>query len=287
MSKSVYAIVTERIVKLIETAIETGEPLPWKKPWSFNAARNYVTAHSYRGVNALLLPPGEYVTWSQICDLKKQNPAVGLKKGCKKELVVYFNYTAPKEEKEDGDQKQYPFLRYYYVYNINHVNGLEPHELANACHHEPIAVANQIMMDYVDRENIALEHIEGDKACYNPLSDRITLPKMDQFHGDVAEYYSTAFHEMVHSTGAKKRLNRNLSDIFGASDYSREELIAEMGASMLLGVCGIATNDTERNSAAYMRSWIRVLNDNVGMIVSAASRAQSAVDYIINAKIYS
>ena len=61
MSKSVYAIVTERIVKLIETAIETGEPLPWKKPWSFNAARNYVTAHSYRGVNALLLPPGEYV----------------------------------------------------------------------------------------------------------------------------------------------------------------------------------------------------------------------------------
>ena len=96
------------------------------------------------------------------------------------------------------------------------------------------------------------------------------------------EYYSTLFHELTHSTGHTSRVGRDgieKLNTFGSESYSKEELIAEMGAAMLCGVAGIERK-TLSNSAAYLKSWIDVLKSDARMVVSAASQAQKAADYI-------
>lgn len=286
MKKSVYAIVTERIISKIQEAIDTGEPLPWRKPWVYaNSPRNYVTKKEYRGVNHLLLHEGEYLTWGQLCDLKKHSPKLALQKGCKSEIVVYFNFVDKVVERtttagvQKTEEQKIPYLRYYKVYRANDVVGLEI-EPPPRFQHKPIVEAESIFQSYIQRENIPVTMIAGDKACYSPISDRLTLPLMEQFP-NLLEYYSTVFHEAGHSTGHPKRLNRNIMNIFEDTSYSKEELVAEMTAAMLLGHCGVQTASTEQNSVSYMRSWLKALQDNVTLIVSASSQAQKAADYIL------
>ena len=83
------------------------------------------------------------------------------------------------------------------------------------------------------------------------------MPQKERFKS-VEEYYSTLFHELTHSTGHAKRLNRKGGSRFGSATYSREELVAEIGAAMLCGVAHI-DNATLDNSAAYIDSWRRAL----------------------------
>ena len=104
--------------------------------------------------------------------------------------------------------------------------------------------------------------------------------------GSAEEYYSTLFHELTHSTGHPSRIRREgieKLNTFGSESYSKEELIAEMGAAMLAGVTGIERK-TLANSAAYLKSWIDVLKSDVRMVVFAASQAQKAADYIQGAR---
>ena len=124
-----------------------------------------------------------------------------------------------------------------------------------------------------------------DKAYYSPTVDKIVLPIMEQFP-QVAEYYSTAFHEAVHSTGHKSRLNRFTGEaaaaMFGSESYSKEELIAEIGSACIMHDIGIETTGTFRNSAAYIQNWLKVLKNDKRMIVAAASRADKAARLILN-----
>ena len=287
MANKVYSIVTNRIIQKIEEAIASGDVLPWQKPWVYaNASRNYVSGKSYRGINNLLLDSGEYLTWCQLCDLQKENPNLKLKKGCKKDIVVYFNFSECEKETidENGtaitEKHKVPFLRYYNVYHIRYVEGLESKIQEVTYTHDPIEQAQRIFDDYVTRENIKVFSKNEDKACYSPLTDSITLPLMSQFQ-EIEEYYSTAFHECGHSSGASHRLGRNLKNIFGNVAYSREELVAEISSNILLGHCGILTTKAESNNICYMRSWLEALKNDITMIVSASSHAQKAVDFIL------
>ncbi len=283
MSKKVYEIITEKICERIETAIKNGEPLPWKKPWVWlHTARNYL-GNEYRGINALLLEGGEYITWTQICDLQKHNRDIKLKKGCKKEMVVYYNFKeceveAVKDGKKVVEKHNIPYLRYYNVYNIKYVEGIESRIKEVSYEHQPIEKAEQIVKRYLDAEKIKLRHIKGDKASYSPSSDTITLPLMEQFER-LEEYYSTLFHEIGHST--MSRVGRSTKGYFGDEEYSKEELVAEIVSSMLLAHCGINTPTSDKNNIAYMRSWLRALKDNKTWIVSSCGKAQTAVDYIL------
>ena len=108
------------------------------------------------------------------------------------------------------------------------------------------------------------------------------MPSIGLFRSS-EEYYSTFFHELTHSTGHKSRLGREGFEsvqTFGSESYSKEELVAEVGAAMLCGVTGIA-NRTIENSAAYLRTWIERLKNDSRLIVTAASAAQRASDFII------
>lgn len=138
---------------------------------------------------------------------------------------------------------------------------------------------------YVSREGLTFVETVTDEAYYSPSRDMVQVPCKEQYTA-INEYYSTTFHELTHSTGHAKRLNRLTTGIkaaFGGEEYSKEELTAEIGAASLLNHLGIETPESFRNSAAYIQSWLKALRGDARMIVAAASRAEKAVGYILGA----
>lgn len=281
MAKSVYEMVTERIINQLEQGV-----IPWKKPWTGirNGAYNRISKKSYSLLNQMLLKhEGEYATFKQWESLGGH-----VRKGEKSEIVVFWKIQPIEETKEDGtkETKQIPILRYFNVFHISQVDGVEPLTKDDLKTIEPIEKAESVLHDYWNREGIEVKHIGGDEAYYSPSRDLIRLPLFDQFT-DANEYYSTAFHESIHSTMKESRCNRAEDRkgklvAFGSNDYSKEELIAEIGSASLMNIIGIETSKTFQNSTAYIQSWLSVLRNDVKFIVSASSKAEKAVDYILN-----
>jgi antirestriction protein ArdC len=92
-------------------------------------------------------------------------------------------------------------------------------------------------------------------------------------------FYSTAFHELVHWTGAKDRLDRQLSTRFGSQAYAAEELVAEMGAAFLAADWSIE-NVTRQDHASYLSNWLALMKKDKRALVTAASLASKAVAYL-------
>jgi len=281
MSKSVYEMVTERIIEQLESGV-----IPWEKPWSGvrSGAYNRISKRSYSLLNQMLLKnEGEYATFKQWSELGGK-----IKKGEKSEIVVFWKILPIEETQEDGTKviKQVPLLKYINVFHISQIEGVEPLQKEKLNDIEPIEQAESILQDYWTREHITVEHIKGDKAFYSPMRDLIQLPLFEQFK-DANEYYSTAFHESVHSTMKESRCNRaeerkDKLVAFGSEEYSKEELVAELGSASIMNMLGIETRKSFRNSSAYIQSWLRVLKNDVKFIVSASSKAEKAVNYILN-----
>ena len=281
MAKSVYEMVTERIISQLEKGI-----IPWRKPWTGirSGAYNRISKKSYSLLNQMLLKhEGEYATYNQWESLGGH-----VRKGEKSEIVVFWKIQPIEETKEDGtkETKQVPILRYFNVFHISQVEGVEPLTKDDLKSIEPIEKAESVLHDYWNREGIEVKHIGGDEAYYSPSRDLIRLPLFDQFT-DANEYYSTAFHESIHSTMKESRCNRAEDRkgklvAFGSNDYSKEELIAEIGSASLMNIIGIETGKTFQNSTAYIQSWLSVLKNDVKFIVSASSKAEKAVNYILN-----
>ena len=136
----------------------------------------------------------------------------------------------------------------------------------------------------MQREHIKILEKVTDKAFYSPSLDYIQVPCKEQYQ-HIEEFYSTLFHEMTHSTGHKTRLDRleeSNKAHFGSENYSKEELVAEIGSATLINKLGIGTNKSFNNSTAYIQSWLRVLKNDKKFIISASSRAEKAVKYILN-----
>lgn len=281
MSKSVYEMVTDRIIEQLENGV-----IPWEKPWTGvrSGAYNRISKRSYSLLNQMLLKnEGEYATFKQWSEFGGK-----IKKGEKSEIVVFWKILPIEETQEDGTKviKQVPLLKYINVFHISQVEGVEPLQKEKLNDIEPIEQAESILQDYWTREHITVEHIKGDKAFYSPMRDLIQLPLFEQFK-DANEYYSTAFHESVHSTMKESRCNRaeerkNKLVAFGSEEYSKEELVAELGSASIMNMLGIETRKSFRNSSAYIQSWLRVLKNDVKFIVSASSKAEKAVNYILN-----
>ena len=281
MSINVYEMVTNRIIEQLESGV-----IPWEKPWSDvrSGAFNRVSKITYSLLNQMLLgKDGEWASFKQWTDLGGH-----IRKGEKSSIVVFWKILPVEEVQEDGSKlvTQIPLLIYINVFHISQVDGVEPLPKEELHDIEPIEKAESILQDYWTRENIKVEHIKGNKAFYSPMSDMIQLPLFEQFK-DANEYYSTAFHESVHSTMKESRCNRaeerkNKLVAFGSEEYSKEELVAELGSASLMNIIGIETKKSFKNSTAYIQSWIRVLKNDVKFIVSASSKAEKAVNYILN-----
>lgn len=275
----IYQAVTDRIIAQLEQG-----NIPWHKPWGGiinDGAYNRISKKPYSLLNQMLLSQtGEYATFKQWNELGGK-----IKKGEHPEIVVFWKMLETEEQNDDGKvvKKTIPMLRYINVYHISQIDGVEPIGV-EMVGHKPIEEAEKIIADYDNREAITMKDVIGDKAFYAPLRDYLQVPVKEQYT-DINEYYSTKFHEMIHSTGHKSRLNRFAENTaiapFGSEDYSKEELVAEIGSACLMNYIGIDTDKTLRNSAAYIQSWLKALRNDKRMIVSASGKAQKAVEYII------
>ena len=272
----IYAAVTDRIIAQMEQGV-----IPWLKPWRTNGkAVSHATGKPYSLLNQMLLGhPGEYLTF-------KQCQAAGgrVKKGEKSNIVVFWKWIE-QEDEETHEKKEVPFLRYYNVFHIDQCEGVTAKHTTEAAFPDGAdtqEAAQDIIHDYLSRTGVKLLHEEGDRAFYRPSTDEIVLPLRKQFIS-TAEYYSTVWHELVHSTGHPSRLNRLDKVVaFGSDVYSKEELVAEIGAAALVNHCGLETSTSFSNNAAYIQNWLSVLKGDKRFIVSAAGKAEKAVTLILN-----
>lgn len=277
---NVYEIVTERIIGQLKEGI-----IPWRKPWQGGSKScvSYTNGRPYSMLNQMLLgEPGQYVTFNQVKKL-----GGNIKKGAKSQMVVFWKMYVPKADADDKDdeERKIPVLRYYNVFNVRDAEGLPVKDFGTDgvdYANDPIAAAEAVVDGYraIGGPKMVIER--SDAAYYTPSTDTIVAPELSQYP-DVEEYYSTLFHEMVHSTGAAKRLNRKgitEPHMFGSKEYAREELVAEIGSAMLCNRCGIETKETFDNSTAYIQSWAKRLSEDDKLIVVAAGRAEKAVRYM-------
>ena len=204
-------------------------------------------------------------------------PGRPCKKGAKSIEVIFWKMR--EHVNTAGEAEKIPMLRYYRVFHISDVEGLDLAKLPQLQAHDhdfkPIQACENLMAAWKDKPVIETgKH----HACYIPSQDVIHMPDPRTFFED-AEYFSVLYHESIHSVGHPKRLNRDLSGHFADNFYSQEELIAEMGAAYLCALCGIHTKTID-NSAAYIKGWLSKLKSDNKFLVTAASKAQHAADYI-------
>ena len=288
----IYQMVTDRIIAELEKGI-----IPWKKPWKVAGARietladlkkvafNRITLTAYSALNQMLLSKaGEYASF-----LQWQKLGGKVKKGAKSEIVVFWKLEEYKTTDENGEEKlvKVPILKYYNVFHIDDIDGVQPLTLKETSKAKQkfsnVEQAEQIIETYSERENCKISY-QGNEAYYRPSTDEIVIPDRFKF-AQRAELYSTIFHEITHSTGAKQRLDRlDKFSFFGSESYSKEELVAEIGASGMCSLLDIETSSSFKNSTAYIQSWLQQLRNDKKLIVSASSKAEKAIDYILNGK---
>jgi antirestriction protein ArdC len=284
-----YAIVTEKIVNLLEQGI-----VPWRRPWvSTGFPRNLVSKKPYRGVNLFLLAATKYVSPFWLTMRQANEFGGSVRKGEHSQIVVFWKVdeianaeTESDTENDEADEKNCRrfVLRYYRLFNLEQCElpqtvldklpKIETHQ------HDPIEAAERIIAGMPNPPEI---QYAGSKAYYSPIIDRITLPPRELFI-NAAEHFATLAHELSHAAGAPTRLNRkSITEAapFGSPTYSFEELVAEFSAAYLCAEAGISRAVLE-NQAAYLQGWLAKIRSDKRMVVIAAAHAQRAADYILN-----
>jgi antirestriction protein ArdC len=276
---NVYEIVTSQILKQLENGV-----VAWKKPWHAEPPLNLVSGKPYRGINPFLLAPLGYGSRYWLTFRQAQKLGGNIRKGEHSSLVTFWNVGKEKIIRDANgiDRKSKPFLlRFYRVFNVEQTEGIASElGLGNA---SPRVASIDQCEEIVNAMPNPPKREPSDKAWYRPSTDSVGMPSRDLFNSS-EEYYSTLFHELTHSTGHASRVGRDgieQLNSFGSESYSKEELVAELGAAMLCGVTGISPA-TIPNSAAYLKAWIDRLRGDSKLLVSAASQAQKAADYIRN-----
>lgn len=286
MAHEIYQAVTDRILELLDQGV-----VPWRHPIrrSGGAGGGYPTniesGRHYRGINVFLLAVTGWLQgygspyWLTFRQAKARGGHV--RKGEKGALVIFWKQHAT-QDKETGEDITVPVLRRYTVFNTEQCEGIE---IPGATEPEedpepfvPIEAAAKIVEGYAGGPHI--EH-GGRQAFYQPSADLVRIAEPERFV-DREAYYATLFHELVHSTGHSSRLDRGLDTEpapFGSPDYSKEELIAEMGAAFLAAAAGIGQQTVEQ-SAAYIQGWRKRLAGDEKLVVHAAGAGQKAADWI-------
>jgi antirestriction protein ArdC len=280
VSRDIYQSITDRFLEQLKKGT-----VPWQQPWT-SCVQNIVSRRPYRGINAFTLGMTDrtspfWLTFKQALDLGGH-----VKKGEKSLPVIYYKLLEKQDTagrpvvREDGRPDRIPFVRWANVFNLDQTEGIEPPQIAATQNFgQPLEKAASI----VENARLCPIHHAGFAAVYSPKDDVIRLPAPTAFRSQ-EDYFQTLFHEMTHACGAAHRLNREgitQPVKFGSERYSKEELIAELGAAFLSNEAGILNQVQFDNSAAYLASWIEKLENDPRMIVSAASQAQKSADFVL------
>ena len=283
MKKDIYKAVTDQIL----TALDAGV-VPWQLPWVKRAdiPRNLLTKKEYSGTNIMMLALTQfrkgYATsaWGTFKQIQVAGGKV--RKGEKSPAFVIFWQVKDRECKETGKVTSVPFLRRSAVFNL---------EQADWPDGEPDVGQNLPAFEHsaLHRCELAVDRWEGkpkirhgfNQAVYRIKTDSVEMPDLSAFHS-VEGYYSTLFHELVHSTGAASRLGR--AEVCQRSSlddeaYAREELVAEFGAAFICAALGVEPD--ANSSPAYIAHWRQYLTAHPQAVVQAAGRAQAAADLIL------
>ncbi|TKB23464.1 DUF1738 domain-containing protein [Desulfopila sp. IMCC35006] len=278
----VYEMITNQVLELMESGC-----IPWQKPWNARGAnRNLISGKQYRGINVFLLSCTSFSTPWWLTYKQAADKGGKVRKGEKGTQVVFWKPLLINEENPatgKTEKKKIFMLRYYTIFNLDQVDGIEAPVEPEVVELEPIAAAEKIVTEMQNAPKI--EESASGKACYYPQLDKVQMPFFTDFD-ESEKFYSVLFHELGHSTGHESRVNRpeGMKDIkFGSDNYSKEELTAEMTAAFLCGEAGILPATVE-NSAAYLQGWSKKFKESAKMIVCAAAAAQKAADYILNVK---
>lgn len=281
----VYQIVTEKVLAMLAEGT-----VPWRQPWvSVGVPRSMSTGKPYRGINPFLLliqsmtegyTSSWWGTYDHIAKLGGQ-----VRKGQESTTIVWWSRGSKEvtdEATEETVTKSWATARLFRVFNADQADGL-PEKFTGADKDSGLATLPELdAMTAAYEATLRELTYGGDRAYYSPLLDVVRLPPIGSYKS-VDAFYSTKGHELTHSTGHKSRLKREgivEGHSFGDELYSREELIAEMGAAMFCGMLGIEQT-TLPSSAAYLANWLGVLRGDSKMVVTAAAAAQKAVDMIL------
>lgn len=279
MGKSIYQIVNEKIVEQLKKGV-----IPWRMPWrQAGVPSNFISKKAYRGINVFLLACQGYTSPYWLSFKQCQAKGGQVRKGEKATLVIYWKILERKEVGRAGDGadvvKKIPLLRYYQVFNVEQCEGLTlPAVDEGKLDFQPVELAEAVVDGYCDKPELQEKE---NQAYYAPALDVVNMPKKENFK-TVAGYYASLFHELAHSTGHVDRLAREgvaQGAGFGSERYSKEELVAEFGASFLCGLCGIESE--LENSASYISGWMAKISENEKWLVTSATQAQKAVEYML------
>lgn len=273
--------VTDDIIRLLEEGAA-----PWQKPWEDAGGGlpyNPTTNKPYRGGNVIALMVSEmrhgytdprWMTYKQAAEKGWQ-----VRKGEKATRIEFWEARPGDENAGDDDRRTRLVHRVYSVFNAQQIDGIPPVVTKPREEWEVCEAGERILKD-----SGAEIRYGGNRAYYRHDTDHVQLPPREVFK-DAPGFYGTAAHELIHWTGAQKRLNRDSltkSKGFNAHDeqYAREELIAEIGSMMLGAETGIPHDPSQH--AAYVQSWIKALKNDKNEIFRAASAASKACDFILD-----
>lgn len=271
----VYQIITDRIIE----SLKDGK-VPWHRPWTGGGTPcNAVSKKPYRGVNVFMTAMAGYsspywMTFNQCRDMGGM-----VRKGEKSTPIIFWKIDIVKDEDDEEKIRKNFILRYYNVFNAEQCDGL-PEDLypapAKAISDPEVDKAGQaVLKSYADKPKI---NTGKGGAYYRPSDDSIGIPNRSDFD-DLQSYWAVLFHELTHSTGASRRLDRDMGAI--NSSYSYEELIAELGSAFLCAESGIGNEAIGRNNVAYLQGWLSALGSNPEWIIKASAAASKAVDYML------
>ncbi|AXU97803.1 DNA primase [Erwinia persicina] len=273
----IYQTVTDSIIAALEADVK-----PWACPWQRTPGMsglpsNYATGAAYSGMNIMLLwcsaseqgfSDSRWMTY-------KQAKAEGgqVRKGEHGTTAIF--YTTLEKENDDGKTDYIPMLKTFTVFNVEQIDGLPLSDEAvfPAETFEPLPQAEALF-----RNSGAIIIEKGQNAFFAPSTDEIHLPDRRLF-SDSANFYATGLHELVHWSGARSRLNREMKGKFGSEGYAFEELIAELGSAFLTADLGI-TGEVQHES--YIASWLKALKNDKRYIFKAASAASKAHRYLMD-----
>lgn len=276
MKRDLYSDVTARILQSMEAGV-----MPWEKAWKAGGTAmpmNAVTNRPYSGVNVLLfwLSADQGYARPRYLTFKQAKEAGGNVRKGEHGTKVYFFKQLTVADKASGEDKTIPMLREYTVFNVAQCEGLSD----SVTNGEYVAPLNQDQRESLADRFIAstgADFREGTGVpCYVPSKDFISMPAFSAFKSR-DDFYTTAFHELTHWTGAKHRLDRDFSGRFGSDAYAAEELVAELGAAFINAEFGFER--IERN-AAYLANWLEILKKDGRAIFTAASKASKAAEYL-------
>ena len=281
----VFKSITAKIIASIEAGAGTFT-MPWHGsiiPPTFPV--NAATDAPYRGVNILSLWADamfkRYIGGYWASYRQWQTLGAQVRKGERGSMIIFYKKLESKEDESEGEEDQRRFVaRASYVFNVEQVDGWQP----PAPKPWSDVTVNEQVAAFI-RATGADVHHGVHAARYRRDLDRIEMPNPELFIGTgtrsaTEAYHAVLCHETIHWVGASHRLNREFGKRFGDKAYAFEEIVAELGAAFLCSAFRIV-NEPRLDHAAYVSSWLEILDHDTKAIFTAASKAQEAVEYLM------